>query len=87
LQSISSIIKGTGAVTPGFGIRYASPVGPIRIDIGINPGRTEELGVVTSVIDPGFGPRIVPLAIPRQYTQGRTLLDRLRLHFSIGEAY
>jgi len=87
LQSISSIIKGTGAVTPGFGIRYASPVGPIRVDIGINPGRTEELGVVTSVIDPGFGPRIVPLAIPRQYTQGRTLLDRLRLHFSIGEAY
>jgi outer membrane protein assembly factor BamA len=87
LQSISSIIKGTGAVTPGFGIRYMSPVGPIRIDIGINPARTEELGVVTSVIDPGFGPRIVPLTIPRNFTQGKTLLDRLRLHFSIGEAY
>ena len=32
--------KGTGAVTPGFGIRYESPVGPIRVDIGINPNRS-----------------------------------------------
>ena len=25
------------ALTPGFGVRYQSPVGPIRVDVGINP--------------------------------------------------
>jgi outer membrane protein insertion porin family len=87
LQSLSSIIKGTGAITPGVGLRYASPVGPIRVDIALNPNRAEELGVVTSVRDASGVSRIVPLAIARHYVQGRTLLDRLSLHFSIGEAY
>jgi hypothetical protein len=31
--------------------------------------------------------RIVPLPTPRNFTQGRTLLNKLVLHFSIGEAY
>ena len=35
------------AVTPGFGFRYLSPVGPIRVDLGINPSLTEELRVIT----------------------------------------
>ncbi|HEY8853631.1 MAG TPA: BamA/TamA family outer membrane protein, partial [Gemmatimonadaceae bacterium] len=38
------------AVTPGFGFRYKSPVGPIRADIGFNPGSTESLPVVTENI-------------------------------------
>ena len=29
------------ALTPGFGVRYMSPVGPIRVDVGINPGGAE----------------------------------------------
>src|SRR2546423_2324903 len=32
-----------GAVTPGFGARYQSPVGPIRADIGLSPGGSESL--------------------------------------------
>ena len=87
LQSISSFVKGTAAVTPGFGIRYESPVGPIRFDIGINPSRSEQLGVVTAVPDSTGRVRIVPLSTTRRYVQGRTLLNRLVLHFSIGEAY
>ena len=35
------------AVTPGFGFRYLSPVGPIRVDLGINPSLAEELRVIT----------------------------------------
>lgn len=87
IPRISSIVKGTGAVTPGFGVRYESPVGPIRIDFGINPNRAEQLAVVTSVPDANGRRTIVPLSMTRSYSQGKTLLSRLTLHFSIGEAY
>ncbi len=87
LQSIASIVQGTSAITPGFGIRYQSPVGPIRVDVGINPNRTEDLGVVTAVRDSTGASLIVPLAVARRYSPGRTFLNRLILHFSIGEAY
>jgi outer membrane protein insertion porin family/translocation and assembly module TamA len=87
LQTIASIVRGTSAITPGFGIRYQSPVGPIRVDIGINPNRFQDLGVVTAVRDSLGALRIVPLGSSRRYSQGRTLFNRLMLHFSIGEAY
>jgi outer membrane protein insertion porin family len=87
LATISGIVRGTSAVTPGVGIRYQSPVGPIRVDLGINPNRLEELGVVTAVRDSTGQQRIVPLAASKHYSQGKTLLNRIILHFSIGEAY
>jgi outer membrane protein insertion porin family/translocation and assembly module TamA len=87
LPRISAIVKGTGAVTPGFGVRYESPVGPIRVDFGINPNRAEDLAVVTSVPDAQGRRTIVALSRTRNFSQGRTLLSRLTLHFSIGEAY
>ncbi len=86
-QTLGNIVKGQSAVTPGFGIRYISPVGPIRIDFGINPSRTEKLDVVTAVPDSTGRVHITPLTAQRVYSPGRTLLDRLVLHFSIGEAY
>lgn len=43
------------AATPGFGVRYRSPVGPIRVDVGINPSVEDELRVITES-DAG-GPR------------------------------
>jgi outer membrane protein assembly factor BamA len=36
--------------TPGFGIRYFSPIGPIRVDVGYNPARAERLTVVTTEV-------------------------------------
>ena len=34
--------------TPGFGFRYFSAIGPVRIDIGYNPQAAERLTVVTT---------------------------------------
>jgi outer membrane protein assembly factor BamA len=87
IQTIANIVNGTGAITPGFGVRYMSPVGPIRVDVGIAPSRTETLAVATAVPDSTGQRVIVPLSVPRNYSPGRTLLNRLVLHFSIGEAY
>lgn len=87
LQDLQNITVGTGAITPGVGIRYVSPVGPVRFDIGFNPKRSENLAVVTSIVENGKQ-RIIPLTISRLYSPGgKTLLQRMALHFSIGEAY
>lgn len=87
ISSLGGVIRGTGAITPGFGIRYDSPVGPIRVDFGINPNRTEQLTVVTAIADANGARRIVPLATTRRYQQGSGFFSHLVLHFSIGEAY
>ena len=86
LQNFTNITRGTGAITPGVGIRYKSPVGPIRIDLGFSPARSERLPVVTEVATNGER-KIVPLSAPRTYAPAKTLLDRFTLHFSIGQAY
>jgi outer membrane protein assembly factor BamA len=38
------------AWTPGLGIRYFSPIGPLRVDIGYNPAGAELLPVVTTEV-------------------------------------
>jgi outer membrane protein insertion porin family len=38
-------------VTPGFGVRYFSPIGPIRLDLGYRLGGGEQLRVVTTQIE------------------------------------
>jgi len=75
------------AITPGFGFRYKSPVGPIRADIGINPGGSETLPVITESIVNGQR-TLVTLRQPRSYspTSGG-ILNRMVLHLSIGEAF
>jgi outer membrane protein insertion porin family len=58
---VSTITQGTGAVTPGFGIRYQSPVGPIRVDLGIRPTLKSALPVITEVKDSTGRYRLVDL--------------------------
>lgn len=85
---------GRSAVTPGFGVRYLSPIGPIRVDLGIKPTLAERLPVVTEIVDGNGVHRLVPLAIRKRYDplEGsggglRQVLSRLQLHLSIGEAF
>ncbi len=93
LSSLRDLVKGTYAITPGFGIRYYSPVGAIRVDLGLNPSRGEELAVVTDLVRNGRR-EIIPLDLPRHYSPTdaagggiRGALSRLTLHLSIGQAF
>ncbi|MFN2637199.1 MAG: outer membrane protein assembly factor [Gemmatimonadaceae bacterium] len=83
-----SLPRRRAAITPGFGGRYRSPVGPIRADIGFNPGRTESLPVVTENIVNGQK-TLVTLQQRRNYSpaRGGSILNRMVLHLSIGEAF
>jgi len=90
--SLESAVRGAGAVTPGVGVRYYSAVGPIRVDLGLNPTLPEALPVITQVQGPD-GLRILQLRDKWTYnpTRGASgltgVLRRLTLHLSIGEAY
>ena len=87
IASITNFAQGTGAITPGAGIRYISPVGPIRVDFGFNPRLIENLPVVTNEIVNGV-PKLVALQQDRTWTQAKnTFLGHLVLHLSIGQAY
>ncbi len=83
----SELPRRKAAITPGFGFRYKSPVGPIRADIGFNPGRSETLPVITESIVNGQR-TLVTLRQRRSYspTSGG-ILNRMVLHLSIGEAF
>jgi len=101
-STLQGATRRTGAITPGVGVRYYSPVGPIRIDVGFNPNVSEPLRVLTQVGD-GANSEIVPVQImgadgrpidvTRNYApaknQGgfRGFLNQLTLHLSIGHAY
>jgi outer membrane protein assembly factor BamA len=95
------------AVTPGLGIRYFSPVGPIRIDVGYYGRGGETLDVFSTEvcvrvpsepcdpIEPGtvYTPdqlensgRLVQLPAIR-WDPYDSFVDRLQLHFSIGQAF
>jgi len=92
VRTLANLVRGTGAITPGFGVRYLSSVGPIRIDAGFNPSRAEDLAVVTEIIRNGKR-EIIPLDIPKRYSPTGTstgigkILNRFTLHLSIGQAY
>lgn len=83
----------TAAVTPGFGVRYTTPIGPVRVDLGVNPCLAERLTVLTEAIGPSGRPEIIPLEHQRVFAPAcrgtgiRGILNRLQLHLSIGQAY
>ncbi len=89
----SIVASGKGAITPGFGVRYLSPVGPIRVDLGIRPSLTDSLKVITEVVEADGTHRLVQLGTGRNYNpvEGgsgiKQILNRLSLHLSIGQAF
>jgi outer membrane protein insertion porin family/translocation and assembly module TamA len=83
------------AVTPGFGFRYQSPLGPVRIDIGLRPTLVEDLPVVTQMVDADGELVLVQLERMKRYDPlgeggGSFLANvfrRLQLHLALGEAF
>jgi outer membrane protein assembly factor BamA len=82
------------AITPGFGVRYRSPIGPVRIDMGIRPRLAEDLPVITQIADESGALQLVRLSTLKRYDplekSGGFLggvFRRLQLHLSIGEAF
>jgi len=95
-------------ITPGFGLRYFSAIGPVRIDVGYNPQQAERLAVVTTKVCAvnkqddscteldGNKPytsdmlrntrELVKLGDVR-WGADRSFMDRIQIHFSIGQAF
>ncbi len=91
---IASPASGKGAVTPGIGFRYRSPLGVLRLDIGLRPVGDEMLPVVVSVLDAQGQEQIVRLASEKSWspispTTGtlHSIARRLVVHFAMGQAY
>jgi outer membrane protein insertion porin family/translocation and assembly module TamA len=101
-RSTDEVDLGGLAWTPGVGIRYFSPIGPIRIDIGYNPAGAERLAVVTSEVchrtSDDVCEDIQPdVTYPTDELGNRRKLralpsvvwqpERFQFHFSIGQAF
>ena len=99
--------------TPGVGLRYYSPVGPIRIDAGFNTQGPQSLRVLATEVEPclqgtpgcidveGDGSEYLRntddvVSLEREVVYGSSVTEidswgdffrRIRLHFSIGQAF
>jgi outer membrane protein assembly factor BamA len=88
------IARGAGAVTPGGGFRYRSPLGVLRLDLGLRPTGGQSLPVVVAVPDASGEERIVRLAREKVYSPLdpspgflRSIGRRLVVHFAMGQAF
>jgi len=77
--------------TPGLGLRYFSPVGPLRLDVGYNPSGPKRRSVV-AVLPDGEIRELQAKVLFDPFTFDRPsglheLLRRLQLQLSIGEAF
>ncbi len=93
-NQLSGLLGATGAVTPGFGLRMHTPVGPVRLDLGIRPTLVEDLPVVTQVTRPDGTFELVTLQKSRRFDPTnnsggtfRKVMSRLRLHLAIGPPF
>ena len=93
-SGLSSIGHGRGAITPGAGFRFRSPLGVLRMDIGLRPVGAQTLPVVVAVTDPSGADRIVRLLNEKRYSPIdpstgtlHSIARRLVVHFAMGQAF
>ena len=94
-SGLSTVAKGKGAVTPGVGFRYRSPLGVIRLDFGLRPVGRESLPVVVAVPDASGNDQVVRLTREKAYSpvddpspgRLREIARRIVVHFAMGQAF
>ena len=93
-RRFSSLLGATATITPGFGVRFDTPVGPVRLDLGVRPRVVEQLPVITQVTASDGTFQLVTLKTLRRYDQAEAtggalgqILSRLTLHLAIGPAF
>ena len=91
---LASPAHGKGAVTPGAGFRYRSPLGVLRLDIGLRPVGAELLPVVVATTDANGNDSIVRLTREKRYSPIapstgalHSIARRLVVHFAMGQAF
>ena len=70
-------------ITPGFGIRLGTALGPIRLDVGYNPYEPRP----SPLYEPNLETGELVLVDSNYVPESRSFLGRLRLHFSVGQAF
>ncbi len=90
----TALLGSTATITPGFGVRFLTPVGPVRLDLGVRPRVVERLPVITQVTAADSRARLVTLTTPRRFDQAeatggflKQIFSRLTLHLAIGPAF
>jgi outer membrane protein insertion porin family len=88
---------GTGAIwdmgpeewrlTPGAGLRVRTPVGPVRMDVGINPYARPTAPLLFTDLESGRVTRVRESFQPEQNGTPLRFRDRIRIHFGIGQAF
>ena len=77
-------------ITPGVGIRMASPLGPIRLDVGFNPYGPETAPLYADLeIKDSAGDTIerALVLLTEDFTPEQGFWDRFRINISIGQAF
>ena len=91
---LASPAHGKGAITPGAGFRFRSPLGVLRLDIGLRPVGAELLPVVVATTDANGNDSIVRLTREKRYSPIapstgtlHSIARRLVVHFAMGQAF
>ena len=90
----ATVAHGAGAITPGGGFRYRSPLGILRLDVGLHPVGEQSLPVVVAVTDAQGSTQVVRLQQEKRYSPVepspgllRSVGRRLVVHFAMGQAF
>ena len=79
---------GYAAEAPGFGLRYKTPVGPLRVDLAysLNPPSFQGFGgTPTQLLQ--CNPNVPLSSLPSYCTPSRQTLSHIQFFFSIGQTF
>lgn len=78
---------GNLVITPGFGLRINTPVGPIRADIAYNPHELREGPLYLATQDSQEQLSDLVFWRPNFRPSQQTLIDRFQLYIAVGQAF